>query len=183
MTNAFRHLLTVALLTAASAIRATTFETEILRIDVPNGFQDPVSERVGELATAIAFTKPHPDGPTRTLLQITVYDPGPNVPPPPKDQLGQLASRYLSQFLGGIERRRTNYSATPPTRITLGGLPAARATWSGSAEGKQLHGAMFSVIVGTKILSLHVQDLDTAPPANMQEAEAAVRRIQFKKGG
>jgi hypothetical protein len=39
---------------------------------------------------------------------------------------------------------------------------------------------MYCVIVGTKIVSLHVQDLATAPSANYLEAEAAIKAVRFK---
>jgi hypothetical protein len=62
------------------------------------------------------------------------------------------------------------------------GLEAARATWTGDAEGMQWRGVMYCVIVGTKIVSLHVQDLAASPPRSLREADAAVASIRFKGG-
>lgn len=177
-----RRLTAAVLVIASSPSWGTPFENDLLRLEVPTGFNGPIYGRMDERATAVAFSKPHADAPTSTLLQVTIFNTG-AIEAAPKEQLGSLADKYLPQFLGGIERRRTNYSATGPSRVTLGGIPASRARWSGSAEGRQLHGVMYCVIVGTKVLSLHVQDVDTAPASNFKEAEAAVKAVRFKTSG
>jgi hypothetical protein len=72
------------------------------------------------------YTKPYPDKNGGTLFQITEYDMGEALRGMPEDKRGETADYYLAQFLGGVERRRTNFSAAEPERILLGGIPAAR---------------------------------------------------------
>lgn len=176
-----RRLVAPILLAASSLVWGAPFENEVLRLDVPKGFGGPIVGKMDDQAIVVAFTKPHSGASTSTLLQVTTYNPGASAPPP-KEQLGALADKYLPQFLAGIERRRSSYTASSPRRVTLGGIPASMASWSGMVEGAQAHGTMYCVIVGTKIVSLHVQDLVAAPSANYQEAAAAIRAIRFKTG-
>ena len=46
-----------------------------------------------------------------------------------------------------------------------------------------MHGIMYCVIVGTRIISLHPQDFDTSPASDISEADAAIKAIRFKNGG
>lgn len=171
------------LLLAAQVAIAATFENDVVSIEVPNGFQGPVSEPSGAEAVVIGFKKSHPNGSTNTLLQITVYNFGAHMPAIPKARLGEAADNYLAQFLKGVERRRTSFSATASTRISLGGLPAARVSWSGITEGRAMRGVMYCSIVGSKVISFHTQDFKDAPPANLQQAVTAIESVRFKRGG
>ena len=179
----YRILVACCLVLSASGAPAAAFESELFALDVPGGFQGPISQSMGADGSVIAFTKPHPGAPTNTLLQITIYSAPAGAQPPRADQLGPLSERYLGQFLGGIERRRTDFSSTKPSRVTLGGLPATKVTWTGVAQGRQMRGTMYCVIVGTRVFSLHVQDFESAPPNYLREAEAALTSIRFKSGG
>lgn len=181
--NALRLTLAIPLLFLALQASATGFDTDYFSIVAPVDFQGPVTQPMGDKGSVIAFVKPHPATQTNTLLQITVYDAGANAQLPKKEQLGPLSEKYLGQFMEGVKARRTNFTATAPTRVTLGGLPASRTTWSGSAQGQQLHGIMYCVIVGTRIISLHTQDFDTSPAGDISAAEAAIKAIRFKNGG
>jgi hypothetical protein len=180
--NTSQRLLALILLAASSLVWGAPFENEVLRLEVPKGFGGPIAGKMDDQATVVAFTKPHSGASTSTLLQVTTYNPGASAPPP-KEQLGVLADKYLPQFLAGIERRRTSYTATAPRRVTLGGIPASMASWSGMVEGLPAHGTMYCAIVGTKIVSLHVQDLVSAPSSNFQEAEASIKAVRFRMGG
>lgn len=164
-------------------VRAAGIDTEDFSLTAPADFQGPITQPMGNAGSVTAFVKPHPDTKTNTLLQITVYNAGANAQPLKKEQLGPFSERYLGQFMEGIKARRTNFSSTAPTRVTLGGLPASRTTWTGSAQGQQMHGVMYCVIAGTRIISLHTQDFDTSPAADMAAAEAAIKGIRFKSGG
>jgi len=123
--SSFRLVLAFLLLFLASQVRAAGFDTEDFSLEVPADFQGPITQPMGNNGNVIAFIKPHPATKTNTLLQITVYNPGTGTQPPEKTRLGSLAERYLGQFMEGVKGRRTNFSSTAPTSVTLGGLPAS----------------------------------------------------------
>lgn len=135
----FQRLVALILLAASSLVWAAPFENEVFRLDVPSGFGGPIFGKMDDQSTVVAFTKAHAGASTSTLLQVTTYNPGASASPP-KEQLGALADKYLPQFLAGIERRRSSYTATAPRRVTLGGIPASVASWSGMLEGAKAHG-------------------------------------------
>jgi len=98
----------------------------------------------------------------------------PGKPAATRDQ-AIYAERYLRQFLGGIERRRTNYVSSPLAHIKLAGLPAVRATWNGAVGGRPVVGVMYSVIVENKYAVIfHTQDLGSTPSSGMFEAMQAI---------
>lgn len=181
--NIFRLAFLFLILFPALQASAAGFDAEDFSLAVPADFQGPITQPMGENGKVIAFLKPHPASKTNTLLQITIYNFGTGAQPPKKEQLGPLAERYLGEFMEGVKRRRTDFTSTAPTRVTLGGLPASRTTWSGTAQGQQLHGIMYCVVVGTRVISLHTQDFDTSPAGDIGAAEAAIRAIRFKNGG
>jgi hypothetical protein len=180
--HASRRLVALLLIAASCAVLAAPFEAETFILDVPVGFEGPISQSMGAEGSVVAFTKPHANAPTTTLLQITIFEVPSHLPALPRHDLGPASERYLGQFLGGIERRRSNFVSTVPTRVTLSGLPASRSSWVGEAQGRKLHGVMYCVIVGHQVFQLHTQDFDASPPSNLRDAESSIKRIRFKGG-
>jgi len=166
-------------LAATWAVRATPFEAETFILDVPLGFQGPISFSSAE-GNIIAFIKPHANASTATLLQISILDARSEFSVLPPRDLGSASERYLSQALEGIARLRSNFASTKSTRVSLGGLPASRVTWVGEAENRKLHGVMYCVIVNNQVFQFHTQDLDTAPPNNLHDAQSSIEHIRFK---
>jgi hypothetical protein len=178
----FSRLAALLFSAASFAVFAAAFDGGTYLLDVPAGFEGPISHSMGTEGSVVAFTKPHANAVTTTLLQITIFEISSHLPALPRQDLGPASERYLGQFLGGIERRRTNFASTPTTRVTLGGLPASRVTWVGETQGRKLHGVMYCVIVGRQVFQLHTQDFDTSPPGNLRDAESTIKRIRFKGG-
>jgi hypothetical protein len=178
---ALKRLAALLLIVASCAILAAPFESATYVLDVPVGFEGPISQSMGAEGSVIAFAKPHANVPTTTLLQISIFEVPTHLPALPRQDLGPASERYLGQFLGGIERRRSNFVSTGPTRVTLGGLPASRSTWVGEAQGRKLHGVMYCVIVDHQVFQLHTQDFDNSPPGNLRDAESSIKRIRFKR--
>lgn len=144
-------------------------------IIVPDGFQAAQTQRLKKTLIT-AWTKSVRNQGLKTLLQINVVDFGspPGKPAAPQD-LNSYAEKYLHQFLGGIERRRSNYVSSPVAHIELAGLPAARATWNGSVGGRAAVGVMYSVIVQNRYAVIfHTQDLGSTPTSGMFEAMQAI---------
>src|SRR5262245_52680885 len=103
-----------------------------IKIAVPDGFVAAPPQR-HENMSVWAWTKSAPGGAVQALLEVTVYDFGPKLASASPAEIASGTEQYLRQFLGGIERRRTNYLLSPISHATLAGAPAAMATWTGRA--------------------------------------------------
>jgi hypothetical protein len=138
-------------------------------ISVPTGFQHAQTQRQKKLLVT-AWTKSVRDGSMKTLLQINVVDFGTGA--------GASPEKYLHEFLTGIERRRSHYTASPVAHIQLAGLPAVRASWNGAIGGRAAVGVMYSVIIRNRFaVILHTQDLGSVPTAGMLEAMQAIESV------
>jgi hypothetical protein len=147
-------------------------------ITVPNGFEAAQTQKLKKTLIT-AWTKSVRDGSMKTLLQIDVIDMGAQGGKPPTTQeLAVTAEKYLRQFLGGVERRRTSFVASPVAHIKLAGLPAARATWNGAVGGRGTVGVMYCVIVRNRFaVNFHTQDLGNTPTSGMFEAMKSIESV------
>jgi len=165
----------VALFVLSVSAHAAPVTVGPVVITVPEGFAAAQTQKQKKTLIT-AWTKSVRNGSLKTLLQINVIDFGspPGKPAATRDQ-AIYAERYLRQFLGGIERRRTNYVSSPLAHIELAGLPALRATWNGAVGGRPVVGVMYSVIVENKYAVIfHTQDLGSTPSSGMFEAMQAI---------
>lgn len=156
--------------------------SDLVIIPVPPGFEGPQTSSPGPGAHMEAYVRRIPGKERGTLLQITTYDFGSRLAGIPKEELGNAAENYLMQMLGGVERRRGSFAASRPTRVSLGGLPAARVEWTGTAGGFDMSGVMFCVIVGTVVVTLHTQGFSDSPPADRTDALSAIEQVSFADG-
>ena len=164
----------------ASAVSAEQYRDGVVVLEVPEGFEGPVEGSPDPQAKVVAYTKPYTAANGGTLFQISEYDMGDALRGMPENERGEAAAYYLAQFLGGVERRRTNFSATAPQRIELGGLPGARVTWTGEAAGQRASGVMYCVVIGTVVVSFHTQDIEGAPPGNRAAAVRAFESVAVR---
>lgn len=176
----FVSLSLVLLLALSGPAAAAVYEDELLRLEVPPGFEGPVRESPGPGASAVGYVKRYSAGERGTLLQITKYDFGTALQGMPEDQRGETADFYLKQFLDGIGRRRTSFMSTVPTRVTLGRIAASRAEWTGIAQGQPMSGVMYCVVVGTVVVSFHTQDFRDAPAENRTMVLRSFEGVTFK---
>jgi hypothetical protein len=149
-----------------------------IQFTVPDGFE---FERSGhhDGAQISAWTKS--TGASKALLQITLYDMGSAADTSTPQELSHAAQAYLHQFLGGVARRRTDYTASPVRELKLANGPAASATWTGKIGSVEAVGVMYCAIVRKRyVVIFHTQDIGDAPTAAMLEAmqsiEAATAR-------
>jgi hypothetical protein len=167
-------LLVLQLLLTVSALAAPVTVGPVV-ISVPEGFAAAQTQKRKETLIT-AWTKSVRNGSLKTLLQINVIDFGsPAGKPAAAQDQAIYAEKYLRQFLGGIERRRTNYVSSPIAHIKLAGLPAVRATWNGAVGGRPVVGVMYSVIVQNRYAVIfHTQDLGSTPSSGMFEAMQSI---------
>jgi len=166
-------LLSLALFTECFAGQ---FSAEGITLDVPNGFEGPLSQSM-ERAVTYGFTKPSSTPQFRTLLQLSAYDLGKSIPKLSKKEMLEGTDKYLLEFLKGVERRRTGFTQSKIVHISLCGVPASKISWSGSFEGLKANGVMYCAIVGSKVLSLHTQDAGNELTPNMLEAMRCIESL------
>lgn len=172
----------VALFTVVCAARVNAEPATVgpVKLDIPAGFQHAATETRGGARVA-GWVKG--DASTKTLLQVSIYDGGSDLPGAPAEKvLSAAADQYLGEFLKGIERRRSSYTQTPFEHLKLGGLPAARSTWKGYVGNIAAVGVMYCVIVNNRlVVSLHTQDVGTAVSPAMREAMNAFETLRLAK--
>jgi hypothetical protein len=148
-------------------------------MSVPDGFIAAPPMRQDKMAIW-AWTKSAPGGAVKALLEVTLYDFGPKLASASPEELAAGTEQYLRQFLGGVERRRSNYSLSAVKHVELAGAPASTATWTGRAGPADLVGVMYCVIVQNRyVVSFHTQDLGSKPTGAMREAIAAIEAAEF----
>jgi hypothetical protein len=166
-----------ALMLLCSAAEATPVTVGPVTITVPDGFQVAQTQKLKKTLIT-AWTKSVRDGSLKTLLQIDVIDIGAQAREPSAQELSIYSEKYLRQFLGGIERRRTGFVSSPVARIKLAGLPAVRATWNGAVGGRNTVGVMYCVIVRNRfVVNFHTQDLGSTPTSGMFEAMKSIESV------
>ena len=147
-------------------------------LSVPEGFVAAPPQRQDNMSVW-AWTKSAPGGKVKALLQVSVYDFGSQLAKVSREELATGSEKYLREFLGGIERRRTNYALSTVRHVELAGAPAAVATWTGRAGPADLVGVMYCVIVRNRfVVTFHTQDLGNQPTSAMHEAIAAIESTQ-----
>ncbi|WP_313914090.1 hypothetical protein [Tahibacter sp.] len=160
---------------------ASEYSIAPIRIDIPSGFEGPNQQSQGQ-ATVVAFLKPHSDSAVKTLLQISFLDFGTQLQNVPKSDLDSSAAKYLLELAGGVERRRVDFKRSEPSSVMLGGLPGAKLTWTGRIDGMDAVGVMYCVVVGTRIISFHTQDVAAAPTPAMNDAVQAIESVKIDGG-
>ena len=150
-----------------------------IHLQVPGGFQGPIRATPNPQATVTAYVKPYPERAGGTRLQIAAYEVGAQLVELPEEQRGPAADSYLAEFLDGIASRQTSFERAATTHLQLDGRPASMARWHGAADGKRVSGVMYTVVVGTRVILLHTQDVDPAPPENREAAIRAIESVTF----
>jgi hypothetical protein len=143
-----------------------------VQLTIPEGFEFAKSGRQDTMQVS-AWTKG--TGSTGTLLQVSIVDMGSQLATVPSAaELAEGTEKYLQQFLGAVERRRTDYTLSPIRHLTLAGQPASSAVWTGKFEGVPAVGVMYCVIVQRRyVVSFHTQGAGAAPTAAMHQAMKA----------
>lgn len=174
-------LLVVLTMLFSLNVSATTYQSNGIRISIPEGFEGPISG-TEQGASVVAFVKKYPGDTRGTLLQITTYDFGQALAGMPEDARQDATDKYLAQFLGGVGHARQSFRIINQGHILIDGIKASRAEWSGQAKGQSMSGVMYCVIVGTRVVALHTQDFEDAPAANRKAVLESIKSVSFAKG-
>lgn len=172
-----RKLLTLALLSLFFSSNSIALSFSGGNITPPIGFEGPVFKDIGKGTKSIAYFKDHSND-FKTLLQINVFETGEEIPPMQEEELKQGLSQYLLQFLSGVANKRQNFSKGKIEFISISGATAARIKWTGVAHGKNLEGIMYCYVNGSKIISLHTQDLTSHNGVFLEQAVQSLESIK-----
>ena len=96
--------LIIALLMYAGGVLADPYEDELLRMDVPSGFDGPITASHGGKMVIVAFRWPYPAGDASTLLQITKYKTGTRLSDMSNEEKGKAARSYFLQLLKDVAK-------------------------------------------------------------------------------
>lgn len=149
----------VFLLAWLVALPALAFEFPGGQIQIPDDFDGPISDTIGDDTKVFAFRKRNGEGLPDAQLQITIWAPSRELPAYTETELRSVAGLYLQQFFGGIERTRDNVTKHEPDFIEISGVPTARMTWQGKASDEEIQGTFYSLIHDSRVIILHSQDL------------------------
>jgi hypothetical protein len=148
-----------------------------LSITIPVGFDGPTTgQKDGTVMTAWVKRRPGEDG--GTALQISVVDMGAALSGITVTQRAEGAKHYLSEFIGGIARRRDNFKLGEVQPVSLAGIPAARVQWTGGVGEIQAIGVVYCVLVGGSIISLHTEDMGSEITPAMKLAMVAIEGVR-----
>lgn len=150
----FRFLCLLLLLTP---VQIQAYEFGDGSLEIPEGFEGPVTQNMGQGFSSTVFTYPH-DSDTGTLLQISAWNPGQSFPQMTDQDLKIGTEQYLLQFLSGVQRKRESFKKGEVEFIEVSGHPMAKIQWSGTVQGKEVHGVMYCLVYNSKIYSFHTQD-------------------------
>lgn len=162
-------------------VRATTlpaqYDDGLVRLAVPARFEGPQLERNAPGWKIVGFVRDIPGTQRGTVLQVTTVDldeAGLSLP-----DSGEVhpTEALLAEYLASVERRRDNYREGSRGRMELSGLPAARAEWRGIGGGRGMHGVLYCVIVGSRVVLLHAQTFDDAPAEDLAAAVQAIESV------
>ncbi|MCV6623458.1 MAG: hypothetical protein OIF51_17095 [Cellvibrionaceae bacterium] len=159
---------------------AQAYEFEDGSIEIPEGFEGPITQNMGQGVSSTAFSFLHGEA-GGTLLQITTWNPGQKFPNMPKEELKDGSAQYLLQFLGGIERKRENFERGKVEFVEVSDHPLAKVNWKGNVMGKSVHGTMYCFIYNSKIYSFHTQDLASFNKKYTNLAVKAFESMQLKR--
>ncbi|GEM_PF-2304556 len=145
-----------ALLVACPAL---AFEFPGGQIEIPDDFDGPISDTVGDDTQVFAFRKQNGEGLPDAQLQITTWKPSRALPELQGEELEAVTQSYLLQFFGGLQRTRDEVRGQTPDFIDISGARTARMNWEGEVSGTPVRGRFYALIHDSKVVLLHSQDM------------------------
>lgn len=142
------------------------------KIRPPKGYQARSQAGPGG-SVAYAWTgAPRPDG-TSPMLMLAIAP----IPSGTTSTVQQVAE----QFIGAVQRRRTNFHQGRPQTGTIGGLKFVRIAWTGTASeiSRKMEGIQYVAIDNGHVVEIWSQDVLPASRQALKLSEAAI--LSFRK--
>jgi hypothetical protein len=148
-------------------------------ISVPEGFEGPTrSDKEGGVTIGWVKRQLASDG--GTLLQISAIDVGTSLEGITPAQRIEATAHYLVEFLKGMGQQQQDFEFGGIEQASLAGLPAARARWTGTVNGKATIGVMYCVLVRHSVVSLQTQDVGSEVTPAMYTAIGAIEGVRVR---
>ena len=170
-------LIAFALFLYGNSAKAETYKYPEFTIEIPDGWEDPVSANQ-QGGKTWGFTKKHPETGTAALVQVTIYDFG-SLPQVSKAELIQAKDNYLMQMLSGVERRRTDFTTSNISDDFIGNEKARAIDWEGRVSNYRAKGRMYLTLINSLMFSVHIQDLEKFYYETMPILKTVVNSIQL----
>jgi hypothetical protein len=169
----------VALAIVPVASAADAGDGQLVQIAIPEGFEGPSVLDIDAHSRTLGYLRPIPGLERGTLIQVTTLHGGPDLEGLADAERGHAADYFVRDVLTGIERARTSFEAGEPTRVSIGGLPAARIEWTGMVGDFRMSGVIYCVLVGPTLVSFHTQGFSDSPPQDRADAIRAIESASF----
>jgi hypothetical protein len=163
----------------ANYAAAGDFHFHGITIAIPAAFDGPMGAKPNSAANMVGFAVPGTAGVPTNTLQISHIEVTEKIPDQSDSERFETLSKYLLNMLGAVERRRTEYSQTPPEKVHLGHFLAVRASWKGKAQDFQVNGVVYCVLVGSGIVFVYTSGPGEKPDAQQMLAIKAVNALSI----
>jgi len=173
-----RRGLILVMICFAGYANAESFQFHGLTIAIPPGFDGPIESRPNAYAESVGFAVPGTAGvPTNTLQMTRLQLPG-TPPAMSDDERFQFLSMQLTKMMKALENRRTAYSQTAFEKVKLGKLLAVRSGWTGMAQGIQMNGVFYCVLIDSGVIFLQASGPGDKPDAHQALAISALNALK-----
>jgi hypothetical protein len=157
--------------------RAAAYDNDLFSLEIPSGFEGPTSSHITPTDNLIV-------GWAQNGTQIRIFIFNANyanqLAGTPKEQRDEDAAQYFGQFLQGIKQSGSLSSVSAPVQVSLDSIPAARVSWRGVRHGRSMVGTVYSVIVGTRVISFQVETGQEQPKHDFDAAMRSIEAVRFK---
>lgn len=150
------------------------------RMDIPKGFEGPISRELGKGIFSWGFTFPHEDN-TAAVLQLTIWNVPDDLSKIPANKIKIETEKYLIHFLQGVANNKTNYVQGKIEFMQISNQLVAKVIWQGLKEGYGTHGSMYCLIYNAKVYIFHAQDYSEYKNKYANLAVKAIENMEFKK--
>lgn len=173
-------LLALATLSACDQEPPVRLHTGTGTFAIPASFIGPRTLDNPGLSRSWGYLKPHANGGTGSLLQITEYPMGISLDARDAATLRNVAQAYLRQFLYDYGRRYGGFTANALEDAEIDDLPAVFARWSGVQRGRAIEGVLFTVYVDDHLVSMLAQDFVDSQNGALDDAEQVFRSADLR---
>jgi hypothetical protein len=150
-----------------------------LVISAPPGFEGPTREDANGGVT-VAWIEHQPVAGGGTLLQVSAIDVGTSLDGITQAERVEATNHYLLEFVRGVGHSLENFEFGEFEQVSLAGLPAARVSWTATADGQGALGIIYCVLVGHSVVSLQTRDTGTEITPAMYSAIRAIEGVRVR---